>query len=544
VALPRRFVRYEPWGGTVFEVICISFAFVLGLAVRPLGLPPLVGFLAAGFAVNAFGPSLGLPEASRAILQHVAHLGVLMLLFTVGLKLKLRQLVQPQVVGGALLHFGLSVGVLAPGLRLVLGLPWETAFLLATALAFSSTVLAAKILETKREIRAFHGRVAIGILIVQDLIALAVLSLFGGHAPSPWALLVLGLPLVQPLLHRLLDFAGHDELLVLMGMLLALVLGGRGFEALGLGSELGALLMGVLLSSHARAKELADSLWGLKEVFLVGFFLEIGMSGLPDADALVFAGVLAVLLPLKGGLFLLLLTRFRLRARNAFLSSLLLSAYSEFGLIEAASLLPEWLVPLALAVALSFVIASPLNRLAHPHFEQLERLLLPFERSERHPDEQPADLGDARVLVLGMGRTGTAAYDALVARGEPVIGLDADPYTAEQQVAVGRRVVYTDAEDSDFWQGVDLSRIEAVVMAMNDVEAKLISARNLRARGFRGPIVSQALYEDHVARITAAGADYTYLTFHQAGVGLAERAWGALDGERARGAAADEPPST
>ena len=78
-------------------------------------------------------------------------------------------------------------------------------------------------------------------------------------------------------------------------------------------------------------------------------------------------------------------------------------------------------------------------------------------------------------------------------------------------------------------------------MAMNDLEAKLIAARKLRERGFRGPIVSQALYEDHVARITAAGADYTYLTFHQAGVGLAERAWDALEGERTRDAAAGDP---
>ena len=519
----------------MFEVICITFAFFLGLAVRPLGLPPLVGFLAAGFAINAFGPSLGLPEESGAILQHVAHLGVLMLLFAVGLELKLGQLVQLQVVGGGLLHFGLSVGVLSPGLRLLFGLPWETAFLLATALSFSSTVLAAKTLEAKREVRAFHGRVAVGILVLQDLIALATLSLFGGHTPSPWALLVFGIPLLRPLLHRLLDFAGHDELLALMGMLLALVLGGAGFDALGLGSELGALLMGVLLSSHARAKELADSLWGLKEVFLVGFFLEIGMSGLPDAGSLAFAGALALLLPLKGGLFFLLLTRFRLRARNAFLSALLLSTYSEFGLIVAAFLIPQWLVPLALAVALSFVIASPLNRLAHSHFDHLERFLLPFESSERHPDEMPANLGDARILVLGMGRTGTAAYDDLVARGEPVIGLDADPYTAERQLAAGRRAAYTDAEDGDFWQGVDLSHIEAVVMAMNDVEAKLIAARKLRERGFRGPIVSQALYEDHLERITAAGADHTYLTFHHAGVGLAERAWEALEGERAGG---------
>jgi hypothetical protein len=415
----------------------------------------------------------------------------------------------------------------------VLDLPWQSAFLLGTALAFSSTVLAAKTLESKREIKAFHGRVAIGILIVQDLIALAVLSLSGEHAPSAWALLVLGLPLLQPLLHRLLDLAGHDELLVLMGMLLALVLGGNGFEALGLGSELGSLLMGVLLSSHARAQELADSLWSLKEVFLVGFFLEIGMSGLPDVRALLFAGVMAVLLPLKGGLFFLLLTGFRLRARNAFLSSLLLSTYSEFGLIVTASLLPEWLVPLALAVALSFVIAGPLNRFAHPHFERLEPFLARFERDERHPDEQPADLGGARILVLGMGRTGTAAYDTLVARGAQVIGLDADPYTVQKQVTAGRTAVYSDAEDNDFWQEVDLSRIEAVVMAMNDVEAKLIAARKIRERGFRGPIVSQALYEDHLERIVAAGADYTYLTFHQAGVGLAERAWRALEGQPA-----------
>lgn len=512
----------------MFEVICLSFAFFLGLAAKRLALPPLVGFLAAGFAIRAFGPSLGLPEETDDILHHVAHLGVLMLLFSVGLKLNLRQLAQPQVLGGGLLHFAVSIGVLAPGLRWVLGLEWLPAGLLAIALAFSSTVFAAKILEAKREIRAFHGRVSIGILIVQDLLALAVLAVFGEHAPSPWALLALGLPLLRPLLHRLLDLAGHDELLVLMGMLVALVLGGAGFESVGLGPELGAVLMGVLLADHPRAKELGDSLWSLKEVFLVGFFLEIGMSGLPDARALVFAGVFTVLLVGKGALFFLLLTAFRLRARNAFLAALSLSAYSEFGLIVVASLLPEWLVPLAVAVAVSFVVAAPLNRSAHLLFERFEGVLGRFERQRRHPDEQPADLGAARVLVFGMGRTGTAAYDDLVSRGVEVVGLDADPYKVAQHAEAGRRVVYTDAEDSNFWHGVDLSRIEAVVMAMNTTEAKVFATRQLRTRGFRGPIVSHALYKDERDDIAAAGADHTYLTFHEAGAGLAERTWHAL----------------
>lgn len=514
----------------MFEVICISLALIFGLVVRQVGLPPLVGFLAAGFALNYFGADLGVPEETGSILHHLAHLGVLMLLFTVGLKLKLRQLIQPQVIGGGLGHFAISVAIFTPGIRYLTAVDWNTALLLGIALAFSSTVLAAKILEAKRELGAFHGRVAIGILIVQDLVALAVLSIWGGHTPSVWALLVLLLPLLRPVLHWLLDISGHDELLVLMGMLLAVVLGGMGFETVGLSPELGALIMGVLLASHPRAQELSDSLWSLKEVFLVGFFLEIGMSGLPDSRALIFALVFGLVLPLKGILFFLLLILFRLRARNSFLAGLTLSAYSEFGLIVAAAVLPEWLVPLAITVSVSFVIAAPLNRLAHPLYERLEDFLARFEQEQVHPDEQAADLGDARVLVIGMGRTGTAAYDFLRDRC-PVIGLDADPYKVQEQVSAGRNVAYTDAEDANFWHGVDVSGIEAVVLAMDDIESKLISARSLRALGFEGPIVSHALYEDHVDRIVAAGANKTYLTMYEAGVGLAEHTWEALNPE-------------
>ncbi len=514
----------------MFEVLCISFAFFLGLAVRQVGLPPLVGFLAAGFLLHALGSRLGLPEESGRILDHIAHLGVLLLLFTVGLKLKLRSLVQPEVIGGGLIHFAISVGMFAPGIRWLLDLDWNTSLLLGIALAFSSTVLAAKILDGKRELKAFHGRVAIGILIVQDLIALAVLSIWGGHTPSPWALLIFGLPLLRPVFHRLLDLSGHDELLVLMGMLLALVVGGMGFEMVGVSAEVGALLMGVLLAGHKHAQDLSDSLWSLKEVFLVGFFLQIGMSGLPDTEALLFALSLAVVLPLKGLLFFFLLVLFRLRARNAFLGALSLTAYSEFGLIVAAGVLPEWLVPLAITVALSFLIAAPLNRMAHPLFERLENRLVRYESAGFHPDEEPADLGDAEVLIMGMGRTGTAAYDFLGKRLDRVTGLDADPYKVADHVSAGRNVVYSDAEDSCFWHGVDLSRIRAVVLAMDSIEAKRIAARQLRTCGFSGRVIAHALYDDEVEQLQSHGVDETYLTMAEAGIGLAEHVWEALGG--------------
>jgi hypothetical protein len=313
-----------------------------------------------------------------------------------------------------------------------------------------------------------------------------------------------------------------------MGMLLSLVVGGMGFEAMGLSSEIGALVMGVLLSTHKRASELSESLWALKEVFLVGFFLQIGMSGLPNLAELTFALTMVLLLPLKAALFFFLLLGFKLRSRTSFLSALSLTAYSEFGLIVAAVIMPEWLIPLAVALAASFLIAAPLNRLAHPLFERWELRLQPFERSCMHPDEQPSDLDGAQVLIFGMGRTGTAAYEHLGMSGKQLIGLDADTYRAEAHRQAGRRVHFADAEDSNFWRGADLSSVECAILAMDDIEAKLIAARSLRRRGFSGPIISHALHEDHRARLIDAGATHTYLTMSQAGVGLAEQAMRAL----------------
>ncbi len=516
----------------MFEVFSIGLAFVLGLAVKQIGLPPLVGFLAAGFGLNWLGQRFGiLPAYTGEVLDHLAHLGVLLLLFTVGMKLKLRQLGQAAVLGGALLHFAISVMIFAPALYWILNLDFQVALLLGIALAFSSTVLAAKILESKRELTAFHGRTAIGILIVQDLIALLVLSIFGAGMPTPWALIVFGLPLLRPVLHWLLDLTGHDEMLVLMGMMLAVVLGGMGFEGLGLSSEVGALLMGVLVSGHQRAKEVSESLWGLKELFLVGFFLQIGMSGLPTAHDWMLALGLILILPLKGMLFFIILALFRLRARNSFLGALTLTAYSEFGLIVAAGIpaMNDWLVALALTVSLSFAVAAPLNRAAHRLFEHFENGLCRFQREARHPDEIPPDLGTARGLIFGMGRTGSAAYLEIEPHIDDLFGLDSDPYRVAEHKSQGWPVVLADAEDTDFWRSVNLDALEVVILAMDDLEAKLIAARKLRERGFTGPIIAHALYDDDAEKIRRAGANETYLTMREAGRNLAGHALQCLE---------------
>lgn len=506
----------------MLEAIWITFAFVLGLGARFIGLPPLVGYLAAGFALAAFGTDLGLQPGDSVVLGHIAHLGVLLLLFTVGLKLKPGNLARREVIGGGVLHFLISSLILAPVITLLTDLSWAEGLMLSIALSFSSTVLAAKSLENKRELRAFHGRVAIGVLIIQDLLALLVMSIMSGKVPSVWALGIFVLPLLRPLLFRLLDASGHEELMVLLGLLLALVVGGYGFESVGLSSELGALAFGALLARHPRAGELSNALWSIKEVLLIGFFLQIGIGGLPDGYAVAFAAAMTLLLPLKATLFFALFLAFRLRARSAFLCSISLTNYSEFGLIVASVVMPEWLIPLAITVALSFVVSAPLNRFSHGLYDRMSRRLVPMERDTPHPDEQPISLGDAEILVMGMGRTGRAAYDHLHAKGFRIIGIDSDPVAVDTSVHHQRNVAFADAEDPLFWESLKMQHVRAVIMTMNVEEAKVMSIQKLRARGYTGLIVSHALYEDIGRRIQEAGADRTYLTMSEAGTGLAE----------------------
>ena len=513
------------------EALWIGIAFVFGLAVRQFGLPALVGFLCAGFALSAAG------YESVPALEHLAELGILLLLFSVGLKLRLRSVLTKEVFGGALIHLVISTLVLSSAVFLLATVSWDAAANLAIALAFSSTVVAAKILEEKQELRAFHGRIAIGILIVQDLVAVAALSVLSESTPSHYAFLLLGLPFLRPILFRLLELSGHDELLLLFGLGMALVLGGLTFELVGLSAELGALIVGALLAEHKRAKELSDAMWGLKEVFLIGFFLQIGLSGLPSWEQLGIALLLALLLPLKAGLFFFVLLRFRLRARSCFLAGLSLASFSEFGLIVAhlgagnGVLDPQWVVLFAITVAISFVLAAPFNRHAHSIYQRWETFLCRFESEERHPDDEPISLGSAHVVVMGMGRVGTGAYDFLTKRHERVVGLDSDPGKIERHRSEGRRVLYADAEDPGFWYRLRIDGIKAILLAMPDLESKQIATLELRRKGYIGFIGATSKFAEESKSIESAGCDLSFNYYGEVGVGFAEHVWEAMNPE-------------
>jgi len=230
------------------DVTWISLAFALGFLAKQVNLPPLVGFLATGFALNYFGFSSG------ESLQKLADLGITLLLFTVGLKLNLKVLIRPQVWSVTVIHislviilFGLAIfGLSLLHLPLFSALDFKFSVMLAFALSFSSTVFVVKSLEAKGEMNSLHGQIAIGILVMQDLAAVAFLAISTGKMPSYWALLLLLLLPLRPLLHKLLTKTGHGELLILYALVLALG-SAEIFELCGVKDDLGALIMGVLI---------------------------------------------------------------------------------------------------------------------------------------------------------------------------------------------------------------------------------------------------------------------------------------------------------
>ncbi len=518
----------------------ILAAFLFGAVISRIGLPPLVGYLLAGFALNSIGVTGG------ELLESVADAGVTLLLFTIGLKLKIKSLAKPEVWAGTSIHMVVTI-LLFGFVILMLGfsgiprfdqLTLQTSLLIAFALSFSSTVFAVKVIEEKKEMASRHAAAAIGILIMQDIIAVVFLATSTGKIPSVWALPFLAsLFIARPLLGKLMEMCGHGELLMLFGILMT-VAGYNGFEFVGLKGDLGALVVGMLLATHHKTSELADRLLGFKDLFLIGFFLNIGISSSPTLTGCIIALLLALVMPLKTGLFFILLTRFKLRAHTSLLASLSLSNYSEFGLIVGSIgvangwISSEWLLVIAIALSLTFIMAAPLNSASHSIYARVSDRLKKFETSTRLPEDEPIDPGDAEIAVLGMGGVGTSAYDEMRRRyGDIVMGVDFSTEKVKKHQKKGRRVFFGDASDSDFWKRVEPSKslVRLVMLALPDARTSIFAIQQMMERGYRGQITASVRYEDEMQLLQDAGIDAVYNLYEEAGVGFTDHVCEQMD---------------
>lgn len=519
------------------DFIWILVAFAFGLASRGLGLPPLVGYLTAGFCLNYLG------VVAQPSLSTLADLGITLMLFTVGLKLNIKELASREVWGGTLASMSLWVVITVPlgllasllGLCYIADMQWQTLALIAFAGSFSSTVCIIKILEDNGELRTRHGNLAIGILVMQDIIAVIFLVAATGKLPSIWSPLLLFLIPLRPFFDKLLKSSGHGELLPLAGLFLALG-SYELFELFHIKGDLGALMVGALLSQSEKSGELNKSLMSFKDIFLIGFFLTIGLSELPNLQMLGIAVLMTLLLPIKFALLFALLTALKLRARTAFIGAIALSNYSEFGLIVADIavksdwLSNEWLVILALSVSFSFIITSVLYQRIHEIFRDIKPLLKRFERTQPLPQDQLSVPEGQDILIIGMGRVGKNAYLALNTHiGNRVAAMDADLERVEKQRSDGIDVFFGDGEDADLWEKVSTEQFKLIMLALPSTIDTMNITSQLRQAGYSGQIAAIARYQDQVDSLKEAGADRVFNFFAEAGMGFAEESLAMID---------------
>lgn len=513
------------------DYIWVAVAFSCGFLVKQFRIPPLVGYLCAGFALHALGFEF------NSSLEVLADIGISLLLFTIGLKLNIKTLLKTEIWAGALGHMFVIVMVTTLFSLLLAyisflyfnNLNWQAAMFIGFAVSFSSTVCAIKVFEDRGEIRARHAQVAIGILVIQDIAAVLFVTFASDNTPSWWALSLLALPLFKPLLYKILQHSGHGEILALAGFFLAFT-GGTLFEIVGLKSHLGALVFGILLSNHAKTIELAKSLLSFKDLFLIGFFLSIGFTALPTIGMLWVSLIMVIALPIKAGLFFLWLTHLKLRSRTAFLSALSLANYSEFGLIVTAVcvsyglLAKEWLVIMAVSIAISFIFSSILNIKAHELYRHWSEMIKRFEQPERLPEDVFSSPFNAAILVIGMGRVGTGAYDTLSGElQKKVCGIEVDKGRAATQCRAGRNVILADAEDPDFWGHINLSQINLIMFTLpNHVDVLEIS-KLLSLVGYQGKTAGIARYVDEERELLSAGIDVVFNYYAKVGTGFAEQ---------------------
>lgn len=496
-------------------------------------LPPLVGYLAAGFVLAGIGAPPG------HTVQEVGNLGVTLLLFVIGLELDVRTLARREVWASTLVHMtaitAVTAGVLfaarGAGLPLLAGAGAAAIWALALALAFSSTVLAVTILDDRSATRAFWGQVVIGVLVFQDIAAVIFVAAETGELPSPWALgVVLLVPLAR-VARRVWDRLGHGNVEILFALVLAFVPGYLGFEYVGLPGHLGALVVGLLLARHERAKHLAETLEPLKDLLLIAFFVALGTHGLPGWDGLAFALVALALLPLRAVSVYVVTWLTGLRRRTAALTALALANYSEFALIVIVigadnDFVPDaWVGPLGLTVALSFAACSLVNTWAAAPIVRAVRRLPAHRPDSLHPRDAFIPTQDVDAVVLGLGRVGGGVVERLAGHHRlSVLGFDVDVDAVERAGRPGARTIEGDATDPELWarmQGVD--RVPLIVLALPSGDANATVLETLQARGYDGTIASVAFeHEDDVDVARLRGASITHHIYDGAGTALAD----------------------
>ncbi len=546
-------IAQSPFAEIALLLVMAAIIGFLGIMLRQ---PLIVSFIAVGLIA---GPSALDVVHSDAQIDLLSELGIAVLLFLVGIKLDVKLI---RSLGSVSLMTGLGqvafTSIFGYLIGLALDLGHVTSLYVAVALTFSSTIIIVKLLSDKREIDSLHGQIALGFLIVQDLVvvlAMIVLSavgigaagegggLGGSHGGgSVLTVLASGVAMValvilfvrfvaNPLTERL---ARAPELLVIFAIAMAAMFAAIG-DIAGLGKEVGGLMAGIALASTPYRETIAARLAPLRDFLLLFFFIALGSTldlsllGAHVTGAIVFSLFVLIGNPL---IVLAIMGAMGYRKRTGFLAGLTVAQISEFSLIFVAmgvSLghVREDALGLVTMVGLVTIAASTyMITYSHQLFAVLERFLGVFERrgTPREPSEAGVHREDGyKVILFGLGRFGTAMGIRLQKRGIRVLGVDFNPFAIRRWRELGLETEFGDATDPEFVAGLPLPPAEWIVstvpihptgLSHEDTRTTLIQLT--RAAGFRGRIAVASHHARDTEELFASGADLVLEPFQDA----------------------------
>ena len=483
-------------------LIGLAVAYVGGIGARALRLPPIVGYLLAGVVVGPSTPGL---VADPHAVEELAQIGVVLLLFGVGLHFSLADLraVWRVAVPGALLQIALSF-LLAFGVARLIGFGTEPAAALAMCLAVASTVVATRALEERGRLMTEAGRIALGWLVMQDLVVVLVLVELPGSTPSPFAFIhgaiatgavkavaaaifaAIMLPLGRRLIPWILTLTARDgsrELFRLAVIVSALGIAYLAAALVGVSPALGAFFAGIIIAESDVSHQAAGESVPVQQIFTVLFFVSVGMlfdPGVLLRAPLQVAAVTAMVIIGNALVTLFVLFVMSAAPRSALEVAALLAQIGEFSFILSGTAASSGLLPgdgrsLVLAAALISILLQPLMlRLAEALSTPLEKVgFLRNWHSGRHEIKRRDTLPrlDGHAIIIGHGRVGSVIAASLREQGVPYIVIEQNLRFAEQLRQEGVPVIYGDAAWPEVFEAAGPDRARLLVIAIPEKSA-------------------------------------------------------------------------
>lgn len=510
--------------------IILFIAFVISYIARLFKQPLIIGYIITGMII---GPFIIYSGVSKEITDIFSHFGIAFLLFIVGLHLNPKVIKE---IGIASLLIGLAQIILTFGATFLvslklLGFDAMTSAYAGIAIAFSSTIIIMKLLSDEGQLESLYGKISIGILIIQDLVAVGVLiiisSLSGGAdfgffttngllmgGGLVFILLLVGF-FVLPFLTK--NIAKSQELLFLFSICWCFIVAAL-FSKFGFTIEIGALVAGVILSVSPYSIEISSKVRPLRDFFLIIFFIILGLSiQISNIGSVIVAAIVLSLISLifKPLILMIMMALFGYTKRNNFLVGVTLSQISEFSVIiltlgvAVGHLTSEILSTIALTLIITIILSTYMIIYSEKIYLKISKHLSIFERKKIKESKFIDD--EYEYILFGENRVGFSIMQSFIKMKKNYLIVDFNPQRVKGLLSKKINCIYGDLSDSDFLDSLKIDKAKLIVSTVPEMEINLVLINKIRKKLKNAIVIVNARQISDAFELYKAGADYVIL---------------------------------